>query len=125
METERLKEQFLELKKKVDEIDSRIQSLMPAKFSKSNAFVRNGETNAVWMGSIWILGETGVSNFGKLENMKSDLQWAKRAAPERVPDVKNKILEFVSTKLLDGWQAVSCENRSSSGREIRNTYADA
>jgi hypothetical protein len=41
----------------------------------------------------------------KLENLKSDLQWAKRAAPERVPDVKNKILSFVSTQpWMDGQQ---------------------
>jgi hypothetical protein len=41
----------------------------------------------------------------KLDNLRSDLQWAKRAAPEKVPEIKNKILEFVGTQSwMDGKQ---------------------
>jgi len=100
--TEKRREQFLELEKRVDELDSRIQSLMPSKFSKSYAVQMAKQMRYGWLPRGFLdKHEYRI----KLDNLKSDLQWAKRVAPERVPDVKNKILEFVGTQSwMDGKQ---------------------
>ena len=101
-ETEKRREQFLELEKRVDEIDSSIQSLMPARFSKSYAVQMAKQMRYGWLPCGYLdKHEYRI----KLDNLKSDLQWAKRVAPEKVPEIKNKILEFVGTQSwMDGKQ---------------------
>lgn len=75
---------------------------MPAKFSKTNALEMAKQMRYGWLPCGYLdKHEYRI----KLDNLKSDLQWAKRVAPERAPDVKNKILEFVSTQpWMDGKQ---------------------
>jgi hypothetical protein len=97
-----LEEQVLELKKQVVEIESRIQSHMPVALSRMPV-----NFNAKQMRYNWIpYGYMEKQEYRtKLENLKFEVQWANRVAPERVQDVKNKLMDFVSTHpWIDGKQ---------------------